>query len=341
MRLYCVYGSAAGTPEAQQETTEMVRACLLDAEGCGQVPALIAGDFNLTADCLGCAAELAVSGWADLHDAPTCAAGTAKRARRIDLLLANRLWQLRTAQVRVDWATGLSTHAAQFVDIEMVKAPMVRLWKPRKVAVGRAPELRKEEAWMQVEARGLLEGLVKSATVDERFDGLEHVMEQYYNARNGANEQLVARGGDVRWGRREARQLDGVAEAAKVAKAGRRARRLRELDRQWPPCGPLSFQANCVREALWRTDHADSAWGRSLQGLVRRAELEELRRTAEAEYAALSAGHCRSRRIRWQQWCKQTIQAQPGRVWGWIRQGSRPARLPWATEGGSDEARAH
>ena len=139
VRLCCIYGNAAGTAEAQRETSELTRACLQDAESHGQVPALIAGDFNQTSECLGCAAELAVGGWADLHTEPTCATGSATTPRRIDLLLANKAWQMRTLSVRVCWATGLATHAVQYVELDTQAAPLVRLWKPAKVSLNATP----------------------------------------------------------------------------------------------------------------------------------------------------------------------------------------------------------
>ena len=73
IRLY-IYGDASGTASAMAETSELVRTCLEHAEGCGQCPALIAGDLNTTLDTLDCAPALAVGGWIDLCREATCAA---------------------------------------------------------------------------------------------------------------------------------------------------------------------------------------------------------------------------------------------------------------------------
>ena len=127
-RLYGIYGDASGTPAAHAETNEFIRWCLQDAEAAGQVPALIAGDINADWGALQVAPELVVSGWADLGDAPTCAPGNARRASRIDVLLANRQCQVRAGRPVVDWATGIPTHAVQLVDLTAGPSPVVEKW---------------------------------------------------------------------------------------------------------------------------------------------------------------------------------------------------------------------
>ena len=103
----------------------MTRICHRDSEGVGQVPALLAGDFNQEWQDIPTARDMATSGWADLGDAPTCAPGNARRASRIDVLLANRQCQVRAGRPVVDWATGIPTHAVQLVDLTVGPSPVV------------------------------------------------------------------------------------------------------------------------------------------------------------------------------------------------------------------------
>ena len=50
VRIYNLYGDAAGDQKALDETTEITRACAWDSEVHGQCPAILAGDFNQTLD---------------------------------------------------------------------------------------------------------------------------------------------------------------------------------------------------------------------------------------------------------------------------------------------------
>ena len=95
LRLYCLYCDASGTLAAIMQTSQLAREALLDAETAGMTPALLAGDFNLEIDQLSWGPTLAVAGWEDVgHGHPTSAA-SALRPRRIDLLLANKLFRGR------------------------------------------------------------------------------------------------------------------------------------------------------------------------------------------------------------------------------------------------------
>lgn len=335
-RLYTVYGKADDSAEAQAETTEMVRVCLADSEAHGQVPALIAGDFNLTAECLGCAAELALGGWCDLGHEDTCATAQSERPRRIDLLLGNRAFQHRTAAITTDWCTGLAAHAAQYISVITEKPPMTRLWLAARLPVGEPIVLGKDAAWKAAEGACRRE----PADLDDHFSLLEELLERYYNARHGTQHKLRDRNGKVIWGRREPKQFEGTAETAELSKLGRRARRLRELARVWPVHGPPSYNAFCILEAVRRCEAPGTVWKTAALWAATSQGMEALALLAELEYEAGRQRCCEARRRRWEEWCRRTIQSQPGRVWGWVRQGPKEVVMAPAVQLDASDKRA-
>ena len=110
----------------------------------GGVPTLICGDLNQDVASLDCAVNLALGGWADLGRAPTCVARGAKRARRIDVMLANRALAARAGEAGLSWVTGLCTHAYQWTEVDFGRRDRVPTWVKGRGA--RVPKEGKERA---------------------------------------------------------------------------------------------------------------------------------------------------------------------------------------------------
>lgn len=339
LRVYNLYGLAERSQSARTLTSELLRACLEDAEAHGQCPALIGGDINMEFEEVDCVAEFAVSGWTDLGSEPTCATGSAKQPRRVDVLLANPQLQDRAGAVATDWYTGLSVHAVQTFAVDLGAAPQVLLWRAARFHMDAAKKS-KAEAWE--EAKQLLPDLqpgLDSADPDKYFGALERLISAFHTARAGKEADLVGRTGEAVWGRREPRQHEGTAETAATAGLGRRLRRLEELVRLWPPCGPLQAHASALLDALRRTERRKSAWRRCMDACTTREVAAGMVAEAQSEYAAARAGNREARRERWRGWCRDMIRTQPGRVWTWVREGPRPTNLPTAQHQADEEAR--
>lgn len=339
LRLYNIYGQVDRRAEAKAETSELVRACVEEAESQGQCPALVGGDLNTTTEELECAADLAVSGWADLSAEPTCATGTAKLPRRIDVLLSNRQLQWRAGAVEIDWCTGLAVHATQAFRVELGRAPMVLQWRPKKLPMEEEKASR-EEAWDKAAVVAAQQwGRLQSDDPDEVFEALEAVIAEYHHARHGESKDLIQRGGEAKWGRREPRQHDGTAETAEAAACGRRWRRLVELAKMWPPVGPIGKNAYDILEALRKTEKNETVWKEKLSRCADKAGVTSLVAAAVEDYSKARAADRSARRSRWRKWVRETIRTQPGRVWTWVREGARPTQFPTAvhtTEGGEE-----
>lgn len=325
-RLYTVYGEVAADKAATEHTAELVRACLADAEGHGQCPALIAGDMNVTISKLGCAAELAVSGWADLGTAATCATGASREPRRIDLLLANRQLQVRAGPPATDWTTGLAAHAVQTFRIDTGRAPMLRMWQPARFPLI-DPIRTKEEAWAEMEAAMPPEA-DDADTPEAAYARLNDAVRLFHRVRYGLEAEEACQPGREIWGHREPRQHNGSAETAAVGRKGRRYRRLAELRKMWPIVGPLSLNGHHIREALIRAELPGGKWQEALGAATTRAAIDILLAEAEKAYEAARVVGYTERKRRWTRWCEEMIQTQPGRVWRWVREGTRQVQLP-------------
>ena len=122
IRLYNLYGDATGSLDGKLETGALARSALVDAEGAGAVPSVLAGDFNMTFAELPCLHALVASNWHDLGSSVTSAPSHGC-SRRIDLLIANAGARSVGTSTRVDWSFGMPTHAAQYIDISDSPAP--------------------------------------------------------------------------------------------------------------------------------------------------------------------------------------------------------------------------
>ena len=131
MRLYSLYGDASDSLVGSLETGELARKALADAESVEAVPSMLCGDFNLTFAQLPCLHALVASNWSDLGGGPTCAPSHGE-SRRIDLLIANPGARAMVSGKDLDWATGIPTHAAQFVHLTDQPAPSCPMWLPPK-----------------------------------------------------------------------------------------------------------------------------------------------------------------------------------------------------------------
>ena len=332
-RFYTVYGSADGSAEALDETSLLVQACTEDAEAAGQVAAVVAGDFNQEWAELRHSAGHIAGGWADLSDEPTCATGRSAHARRIDLVLANREAQRRSGPVEVDWTTGLRTHAAQLFSFSLDRAPMVTRWRPPRPLDPLPPDaVPPAVAWRSAADAGdacLAE--CGRGCVDGAFQHLAQAMDQYAAARRGVDSITRGVGRTVRE-RREPRQHDGQSETALTSRLGRRARRLAELTRHWAPVGPPTFRGWRLLLALRRTETPRDPWCWRLSACHDGEVARQLADEAARQYQAARQEEFFNRRRRWRAWCVAAVREKPARLWRWLREGARPARLPPAVE---------
>ena len=103
----------------------LVKLALQRAAEIGQVPCMLAGDFNQDPLPSLSAAALALAGWRDLAAdlGPTTRPGGGRRGRRINRVYANAAAASWVRSVRVCWDTGIATHAAVVVGLSVGRSP--------------------------------------------------------------------------------------------------------------------------------------------------------------------------------------------------------------------------
>ena len=250
------------------------------------MPAVICGDFNFELVDLDVLPSLIISNWSDCLDAPTCAAASARRARRIDLLIASRPFQRRLRHAEVDWETGLFTHAAQYLHVAACSPAPCRTWAPSPpipAPGGDAPAA--ASCWAQCSVLvKAFEEIAKSnpGDVDGLWRALEGVASRFHSLRAMTTLNLVGRTGTAKMQRHEPRARTGDASQVLLDRCGRRVRRLTELCRKWPVgAAPNSQHARNMRKVLadaeswhrpWRAAFLTLNDGASLARLIAQAE---------------------------------------------------------------------
>ena len=91
--VWAIYGKDQPKVTELAELQDVTQELLLQARRFGEIPVVMAGDFNaLAKDCTSLV-RLSRDGWADLGGEPTCLAAQSVQGRRIDLTFANKEYQ--------------------------------------------------------------------------------------------------------------------------------------------------------------------------------------------------------------------------------------------------------
>jgi hypothetical protein len=108
-----VYGYTGPTVSQKKEHSDVVEDIVAEFRCRGRGPCLVCGDFNVESAELAVFELLARAGWADWCLDPTCVTANSRQSRRIDQVWLSGEMQARLTQTRVDWVSGLCTHALQ------------------------------------------------------------------------------------------------------------------------------------------------------------------------------------------------------------------------------------
>ena len=112
-RMASVYGHTGATAAQKKALSGVLEGIVADFRSRGRGPCLIGGDFNAVAKDLDACELLARAGWADWSLEATCTTANTRHSRRVDQVWLSGEMQARLGEVRVEWASGLCTHALQ------------------------------------------------------------------------------------------------------------------------------------------------------------------------------------------------------------------------------------
>jgi hypothetical protein len=152
-------------------------------------------------------------------------------------------------------------------------------------------------------------------------------LEFHFTALTGVPINLVGRKGMVDQRKPSATVLPGGdAATARLSKAVRRARRLRELVKAWPAgMGHRPYKADCLIQALARAESPSSDWTGKFDDLSV-DKLPALLALAQTECTEVAVTARQSRRDRWHGWCNDPKQVS--KVFRYVRDGPAPCHSP-------------
>ena len=326
--LTCIYGDVASTVAATMHTSSLARDALQRATLRGPLPALIAGDFNRALDDLPCAPTYQASGWEDLESGTTCATSNARQARRIDLLLANCTLRRLAGTCRVDYTTGIPTHAWQAIDVPRGPPQWVLGWhSPEPYMVPSSTSPSPCDAWRSAAEpyRAAFADACSRRMVDDCWAALEPMLTQYFGLRSGEATPCQRAPGEARWRRvTPPCTPEGDAVPTATLRTLRRLNRLKALRQAWMGQDPhRHHRAAHIVAALHRAEPGNTPWRAHICHLATPAQLEALILEAQREYDhALSAARA-ARSESWYRWCNECLATCSGPVYRWIRNGPR------------------
>ena len=334
------YGSATDACSA------LLTAALALAAELGQAPCLVLGDFNQDPLPSQGAAMLAVGGWRDLalDLGATTRPGGGRRGRRIDRVYANAAASAAVRSVELRWDTGIATHAALVVELDVApRGPYLCRVRPAPLAgppaAGWDPAgalALAEDAWAR--AGPAFEEAVSRADVDGVWALLNSAALSYLRGR--AASDAPRRGGPLATLSREA---SAPVDAEGYASAYRQQRRLaavRACDAALRACGdgPLNPEAVLLLRGAQAAvaDARCDRWAQLVSdAFTGRAAVEAAARRLADDYRAELLTMRAARRDRWHEFVRGDVLKGGRRTFRWVRQPAlqEPAPLVQGPEG--------
>ncbi|KAJ9444445.1 Retrovirus-related Pol polyprotein from type-1 retrotransposable element R2 [Diplonema papillatum] len=344
--------SIYGVVSDEDATEEILADTLSYAATLGDVPILIAGDFNVEPEESPILNAAVQSGkWVDVgstwakqyaqQPAATCMAS--KKGRRIDAIFANSVAAVAISGVNVLTAESIPTHRPVVVrlDLERLEQRYPQLKLPRTFPVADWSAMDPEEEF------GMAEKWAKEAAhryraaqgVDAKWKTVCDAAEQYLLERSGGllekPRQYVGRGQQAGECVRSpaARQVDGEADADDRDTRARlgSCRRLEELVRlgeKRDTCGQPSTEEMRVWRKARRAGvkHVDSRlWEEANPPAL--PELQALCGMLKKEHERTRAARRTKRLETWRGEMRRAIDDNPKRVYDWCKQPERHSTL--------------
>jgi endonuclease/exonuclease/phosphatase family metal-dependent hydrolase len=339
-----LYGIADGSRTAADFNASLVLAAVAWLRSLGDVPALVVGDFNLNLAHAAIDAPLAMAGWVDVlaEAGPTCIPSSGTPSR-IDYVLANRPAKGLIEAASVRWDLGLSTHAA--LELKMRAEAPEKTWMRKRVDHLDGPQAadwpgeRDAVTAATVGAHvSSFRGALANGDLDAGWLVLERAMREWLSKRRGDDQTPERQYARAEWRGETPRASGGEGEAqGKGADAAllrlRRLRAFRHAVGIRPTSGVegrmgcLPHQAQCILNALSKSDGGNPEWHREWGRLQHwsRENLQPLIDRAEQAYQEAASAQRRMRKDAWFKWVTEALEDGGGRLYRWIRGGATSA----------------
>ena len=108
----------------------------------------------------------------------------------------------------------------------------------------------------------------------------------------------------------------------------KRLRRIEAFLAEWGPALAMSNRSASIAQALLRAEGTHSPWRPSLLLATERWQWELLQDVAKSETTESARLARLARRESWYAFCADSLQSGGGKVFRWVREGSRSLRAP-------------
>ena len=313
--VWAVYGKDQPKVAELAEFQEVLKALLAQARQFGNVPVLVAGDFNVVLSDCPLLVGLARDGWRDLGSAPTCITAASDRGRRIDLTMANRAFHDCVLGYETRWDVGLPTHAVQFWFTSRAVPEQVLAYSLGK-GLGEEPVFDEDQwkaAWQDCQIP--FWASVACGLVDVAWQHLEGALVKGYG-----REALPPRARLALQDPTPKTLYGGDADVLCLRLAAGRKRRLQQL---------LVLGRQPGREVqldeLWQKLQEDPEPAWAWWGLVRPGPevLATLVQEARNQEDAARGLMRRKRQDSWHQWATASSKGSLKQLFRWVREGAR------------------
>ena len=339
VNVYAPCGSSR-REEDVQSCEAILQVALLRAAEIGQVPCFIAGDFNQDPLPSGGAAALALAGWRDLglELGPTTRPGGGRSGRRIDRVYANTAAASLVRAVSLRWDTGIATHAAIEVLLEVgPKVPFLCRARPAPLhgppAAGWQPEqalAAAQVAWER--SRPEYGRALATEDVDQAWALLSGAALAFLRGR--AATPTARRGGPSASFRRDRVAPEDAEGFASALALQRRAAAVRACSTAGRACQDEGMSAATTR---WAAQVAVATlgcdgWAELLAGAFSgREAVAHAVATITEEYRGVQLQLRQARRDKWHAFVGEDIRKGGRRVFRWVRQPALQEPMPLIT----------
>ena len=222
--------------------------------------------------------------------------------------------QQRLIDYELSWATGIRTHAAQFLTFRCGKLPKEPCWQPATPMPEPAvlgPD-RDEALARHADLSNAFERACEAKDLEQAWETFQALAQAYHGSR-AAVVGVSRKPAGVKW--REPEPIQPREENPLLGVNRREIKRLRRIEAllaEWGPETEMGPRACAIREALMRAEGASSDWVGAMELACCRWHWEHLLDAAKlrARFAARVARQLR--RDEWHRFCSESMAAGGG-----------------------------
>ena len=182
---------------------------------------------------------------------------------------------------------------------------------------------------MHADLREAFERACAAKDLEKAWESFQALASAYHQSRAALAAPVVRTPAGIKL--REPEPIQPREEHPLVDVSRREVKRLRRIEAllaEWGPDPAMGARAQTIREALMRAEGSGSEWTGAMEAAELRWHWEHLLDAAKLRARNAARAARQQRRDDWHTFCSESMAAGGGKVFRWVREGTRSLRAP-------------